>query len=295
MVKETSTPRALLYTWRPKQWTKNSVLFVGLVFSLNLFQPRLVALTVAAFALFCLLSGAIYTINDLVDLEQDRQHPLKRHRPLASGALSPKTALLCAAILVAVALPTSFWLSWRFGLLALAYLGLMVAYSFWLKNLVILDVFAIAGGFVLRVVAGAAVIGVPVSPWLYACTILGALFLGFTKRRHELVLLNEGAPQHRPILQEYTVEFLEGMIAVVTSGIVMAYSLYTFSAENLPPNHAMMLTIPFVLYGIFRYLYLIHLRGAGGSPEEVLLSDRPLLISVALWGLTAIGVLYFFR
>ncbi|MBI3969453.1 MAG: decaprenyl-phosphate phosphoribosyltransferase, partial [Chloroflexi bacterium] len=278
-----------------RQWTKNGVIFVGLIFSRNLFDPRQFATVLAAFVLFCAISSAMYLFNDLADLERDREHPIKRFRPLASGALSQRLARIIACGLLAGALTLSLALQLEFGLFTLLYVGLMFAYNGYLKHQVILDVLTIAGGFVIRAVAGSIVINVPVSPWLYVVTILGALFLGFSKRRHELILLENRATAHRRILQEYTLEFLNQMITIVTASAVMAYSLYTFSADNLPKNHAMMLTIPFLLYGIFRYLYLIHLKNAGGSPEEVLLGDRPLSVNIGLWLLTSVLILYWYR
>jgi len=291
----------LLIAMRPKQWAKNIIIYFGLVFSFNLFHLDLVLRVTIAFCLFCLLSSAIYLINDLRDLKSDQVHPRKRLRPLASGKLKPFHAQAAAAVLLAIALPASFalnpgfTLNPGFGLSALAYVALMVAYSFGLKHVALVDVFVLAGGFVLRAMAGALAIGVPISPWLYLTTGLGALYLGFSKRRHELVLLNDSAGQHRAWLAEYTPELLDEMIAVITASIVMAYSLYTFFGQNLPKNGAMMVTIPFVLYGIFRYLYLIRLKDEGGSPEEILLRDRPILLDVILWGLVSVAVLYGFR
>lgn len=285
----------LLTAMRPKQWTKNGIIFGGLIFAFKLDHPRLVGFSVAAFILFCLLSSATYLINDISDLEHDRKHPLKKRRPLASGLIRPAHAAVAAALLLLVGLPLSLALNPAFALAALAYVVLTLAYSAYLKHIVIVDVFTIAAGFVLRAAAGALAIGVPISPWLYVCTVLGALFLGLTKRRHELLLLNDDAAKHRRILQEYSPYLLDQMIMIVTSTTVVAYSLYTFSADNLPKNHAMMVTIPFVLYGIFRYLYLAHQKDAGGSPEEVLLRDRPLIADILLWGATSIAVLYMFR
>ncbi|MCL4459509.1 MAG: decaprenyl-phosphate phosphoribosyltransferase [Chloroflexi bacterium] len=287
--------KELLLTMRIKQWTKNLIIFFGLIFSLNLSKPSLLLTTVAAFIIFCGLSSAVYITNDLADLEQDRAHPLKRHRPLASGRLSPRTAATTALILILLTLSSAFVLDLWFGLIAAIYLGLMLGYSFVLKHLVLVDVLAIAVGFVLRAAAGAVVIHVPISPWLYVCTVLGALFLGFSKRRHELILLNNAAVNHRPILQEYSPQLLDQIITIVTASTLMAYSLYTFSAENLPKDNSMMLTIPFVLYGAFRYLYLVHIKNAGGSPEEMLLKDKPLLIDVALWLISVIVILYIVR
>ncbi|MBC8264623.1 MAG: decaprenyl-phosphate phosphoribosyltransferase [Anaerolineales bacterium] len=283
----------LLKTMRPKQWPKNVFIFTALVFVEELFTPAPLLKTIAAFFLFCLMSSAVYLINDVVDIEKDRQHPTKRLRPLPSGQLNPSVAIAAGALIPLVTLPLSFRLDFYFGLVALAYFLTMIVYSFILKNIMILDVLTIAAGFVLRAVAGAVVISVPISPWLYVCTTLVALFIGFSRRRHELVLLAENANQHRASLNEYSLPLLDQMIAVVTSATIIAYSLYTFSAPNLPPNHAMMLTIPFVLYGVFRYLYLIHVENKGGTPEEIFLSDLPIIIALGLWGLAVIAVLYF--
>lgn len=284
---------ALIREMRPKQWTKNLLLYAGALFSRRLLDPQAFGRATLAFLLFCALSSAVYILNDWVDLEQDRRHPRKRHRPLASGALPLPVAVAALVLLLLIGVGGSFlWLGTPFGLLALLYLAVMVAYSFWLKHIVILDVFTIAAGFVLRAFAGAVAIPVVISPWLFICTLLLALFLGLGKRRHELVLLEEAAGEHRPILLEYTPQLLDEMMGVVTASVVIAYSLYTFSAENLPENHAMMFTIPFVLYGIFRYLYLVHRRNEGGSPEELLLGDWPLLLDVVLWGLTSMAILY---
>jgi 4-hydroxybenzoate polyprenyltransferase len=247
----------------------------------------------AAFILFCLMSSAVYLINDVVDIEKDRQHPTKRLRPLPSGQLRPSIAIAAGVVIPLITLPLSFLLDRYFGFVALAYLLTMTVYSFVFKNIVILDVLTVAAGFVLRAVAGAVVISVPISPWLYVCTTLVALFIGISRRRHELVLLAENANEHRASLNEYSLPLLDQMTAVVTSATIIAYSLYTFSAPNLPSNHAMMLTIPFVLYGLFRYLYLIHVEGKGGTPEEIFLSDLPMMIALGLWALAVIGVLYF--
>ncbi len=284
---------ALLRTMRPRQWSKNVVVFAPLVFDGKLFEPQHLMRSVLAFVLFCLVSSVVYIINDLADIEKDRQHPRKRTRPLAAGALSPQVALVAAAGLLALALPMAFWLQRTFGLLLTGYLLLNIAYSFYLKNVVIVDVLVVAAGFVLRVAGGVAVVEVErFSPWLYLVITLGSLFLGFGKRRHELVLLEEGAGSHRAILAEYTIPFLDQLIGLVTSTMVIAYSLYTFSAPNLPDNHAMMLTIPLVLYALFRYLYLIHVRGEGGAPDELLLSDKPILLTALTWGLLVVLILY---
>jgi 4-hydroxybenzoate polyprenyltransferase len=292
----------LLKTMRPKQWTKNALVFIGFIFTLNqkwtLFSPTMwdwLARTLIAFVLLCAVSSAVYILNDVLDIENDRAHPVKRNRPLPAGRIKPRQAIAAMLALLGIALPASFFLSPLFGLVVAAYFVLMVAYSAWLKHMVLIDIFTIAGGFVLRAVAGAVVIDVAISPWLFVCTLLGSLFIGFGKRRHELLLLTNGASNHRQILAEYTPDLLEQIITIVISSTIMAYSLYTFSADNLPRNHAMMLTIPFALYGAFRYLYLIHLRNEGGSPEEMLLKDRPILVDIALWGLSVMAIFYFFR
>ena len=285
----------LLKTMRPKQWPKNVFIFTALVFDEKLFTPFLLLKTVAAFILFCLTSSAVYLINDVADIEKDRQHPTKRLRPLPSGQLKPSVAIAAGVLIPLVTLPLSFLLDLYFGFIVLAYLVTMIVYSFVLKNIVILDVLTVATGFVLRVAAGAIVVKVErFSPWLYICTTLVALFISISRRRHELILLAENANEHRASLNEYNLPLLDEMIAVVTSTTVIAYSFYTFSAPNLPPNHAMMLTIPFVLYGLFRYLYLIHVENKGGTPEEIFLSDLPLIIDLGLWGLAVIAILYLF-
>ncbi len=287
--------RNLLVTMRPKQWIKNTFIFTALIFDEKLFRPLLFAKTCAAFFLFCLLSSAVYLINDLVDMEEDRRHPVKRLRPLPSGELSPAVAKAAAALLAVVSLSLSFLLSPSLGLIAVGYLLAMVAYSFALKNVVIVDVLTVAAGFLLRVGAGVVVVVVErFSPWLYICTLLLALFLALGKRRAELSLLGENASEHRSILSEYNPRLLDDMMTIVLSATIVSYSLYTFSAPNLPKNHAMMLTIPLVLYGLFRYLYLIHVKGMGGAPEELVLKDRPLIACILLWGLTVIAVLYLF-
>ncbi|MFQ5614574.1 MAG: decaprenyl-phosphate phosphoribosyltransferase [Anaerolineae bacterium] len=282
----------LLKTMRPKQWTKNLFIFGALIFDGKLLEATPLLMTVFGFALLCLISGTVYVINDLVDLEKDRLHPKKRNRPLASGQISKGAAIVAAVILPAVVLPLGFWLSVGFGLILFGYLGLQIAYSFYLKNVVIVDVLAVAAGFVLRVGAGVSLITVVrFSPWLYVCTTLLALFLVLGKRRQELVLMGDNN-NTRSILEHYNRPFLDQMISIVTASTVMAYSLYTFSAEGLPQNHLMMLTIPFVIYGIFRWLYVIHVQGNGGAPDEVVLQDRPLQISLILWAGAVVLILY---
>ena len=284
---------ALLKAMRPRQWTKNVFVFAGIFFDGRILNtPRLLG-TIAAFVIFCLVSSAIYLINDLADIEKDRLHPAKRNRPLASGALKPLVAQIAAIAIIILALPAAFLLNTQFGWFTLIYTVLMVSYSFVLKNIVIIDVMAVAAGFVLRVFAGTAVAQVTrFSPWLYICTILLALFIAINKRRHEIVLLAEDANNHRASLQEYSKEFLDIMTSLVTSTILASYSFYTFSAPNLPANHSMMLTIPLVLYGVFRYLYLIHVKNLGGAPEDIVLGDKPLLIDLGLWAIISGAVIY---
>ncbi len=288
--------RALLKTMRPKQWTKNAVIFAALVFDHQLWpfnaDPAPTLRAVAGFVLLCLLSSTVYLINDLADIEKDRQHPKKRLRPLASGALKPGVATAAAALMGLAALGLAFWLNGAFGLIGLVYLAANLAYSFRLKHIAIVDVFIVALGYLLRVQAGVALIIVErFSPWLYLCVGLGALFLGFGKRRGELLLMQNGGAT-RKVLDDYSLPFLDEMINLVATATIVAYSLYTFSAENLPANHAMMFTIPFVLYGLFRYLYLIHMKGEGGAPDELVLTDRPLQVTFLLWAASAVLVLY---
>ena len=294
--------KALFLTMRPRQWSKNGVVFVPFIFTLNqawqLFSPemyRLLGLSVLAFVLFCLLSGCVYLINDIADIEKDRLHPTKRNRPLPSGQLPVGVAITAAIVLLALTLSTAFAVRPGFGFICLLYFAINVGYSFVLKHWVIVDVFAVSSGFVLRAIAGALMIDVTISPWLFVVAILLSLVISINKRRNELLLLQEDAVAHRSTLGDYTLELLDEMTAVVTSATVMAYSLYTFSAETLPKNHQMMFTIPFVIYGIFRYLYLVHVKNEGGDPSEMLIKDRPLLVAIALWGLTVIAILSFAR
>jgi 4-hydroxybenzoate polyprenyltransferase len=284
----------LLVSLRPGQWTKNLVVFAGLLFGLRLTEPAAVGAAVAAFAIFCALAGAVYLINDVADRASDARHPIKARRPIASGALAPSIAIGTALVLVAGALASAYWLHPRFGAIASAYVLLLGLYSGPLKHIVIIDVLTIAIGFVLRVAAGAAVIDVPMSHWLLVCTVLLALFLALSKRRHELVLLADGATGHRRILQEYSPYLLDQMIGVVTASTLMAYIFYATSAETAEKfgTSLLSLTIPFPLYGIFRYLYLVHQREGGGSPSEMLLNDRPLLVCVALWGAAVAIIIY---
>jgi 4-hydroxybenzoate polyprenyltransferase len=286
-----SSARYLLISLRPRQWTKNLLVYMAMLFSVgqawHLSEPDswlpLLGRTTATFVLFCLVCSAEYLVNDIRDREIDLLHPRKRLRPIASGRLSVQAAAVAALVLAVVGVAGSFALEPSVGLVVTGYTAMTFAYSYNLKHVVLLDLMLIAAGFVLRAMAGALVIDVPISPWLYAVTALGALFLAINKRRAELALLKEDANQHRPILDEYTPQLLDQMASIVTASTLVAYGLYTFTAEALPGNHSMMLTTPFVLYGIFRYLYLVHVRGEGGSPEEVLLKDMPLILDILLW------------
>jgi 4-hydroxybenzoate polyprenyltransferase len=285
---------ALVRTMRPSQWTKNLILFAGLIFAQQLFVVNSFLKTVLAFGLFCLLSSAIYIINDIQDVERDRAHPLKSKRPIAAGQLSIRAAALAAGGLTLAAIGLSFWLDRELGYTAVLYFLLLWGYSLYLKQLVILDVLAIAIGFVLRAIAGAVVIDVEFSSWLLLCTILLALFLGLSKRRHELILLGDNAHSHRKILQEYSPHLLDQMIGVVTASTLMAYALYTMADETQAKfgTSYMIVTIPFVIYGIFRYLYLIHQKDEGGSPTTILVSDKPILINVLLWAVVSVLLIY---
>jgi 4-hydroxybenzoate polyprenyltransferase len=284
---------AVLLSLRPRQWVKNFFVFAGLIFSQSLFTP-LVWPALAAFAIFCALSGAIYLFNDLADVEKDRLHPTKRRRPIASGALSVPAGAAIGVLTLVGSLVAAYALSGRFGVVATVYAALLTGYSIWLKHVVILDVLTVAIGFVLRAVAGAAAIGVEISGWLVICTILVALFLALGKRRHEYLTLHGDAAAHRPILAEYSESFLDQMVAVVTASTVTAYALYTMSPDTVAKFHTrwLPLTLPFVLYGVFRYLYLLYRRELGGNPSDLLLSDRALLINTVLWMVALLLVVY---
>jgi 4-hydroxybenzoate polyprenyltransferase len=284
----------LLISLRPGQWAKNLLVFAGLLFGLRLFDATAVGRAFAAFGIFCLLSGVVYLINDIADRQTDRQHPHKARRPIASGALPVPAAVTSAGVLAVGALAGAFALGPRFFIVAVSYLGLLALYSGQLKHIVIIDVLTIAIGFVLRAVAGAVAVNVDISHWLLVCTILLALFISLAKRRHELLLLADGAVSHRPILGEYTPYLLDQMIAVVTASTLISYVFYTISPETEQKfgTHWLGLTVPFPLYGIFRYLYLVHQREGGGSPADLLLTDRPLLICVTLWVLSVVLIIY---
>jgi 4-hydroxybenzoate polyprenyltransferase len=287
-------PTSLLLSLRPEQWTKNLLVFAALIFSEKLLDPASVRAATAAFGIFCVLSSVVYLINDVADRESDRQHPLKRLRPIAAGEVPVNVAIATAMVLGAVALGAAFILAPTFGIVAAVYLALMVAYSGPLKHIVIVDVLTISIGFVLRALGGAAAIHVDISHWLFVCTILGAMFISLAKRRHELVLLADGAIGHRKILGEYSAYLLDQMIAIVAAATLLSYILYTISPETVQKfgTTALELTIPFPLYGIFRYLYLVHKREGGGSPADLLLQDRPLLACVVLWVAAAVLIIY---
>ncbi|MCS7060838.1 MAG: decaprenyl-phosphate phosphoribosyltransferase [Anaerolineae bacterium] len=284
--------RGLWRAMRPRQWTKNAFVFAALVFDNKLFTAHYLLDTVLGFAIFCFLSSAVYLINDVADAPADRSHPTKRNRPIARGDVSPAFALVFAGVLVLIASSAAFVLDVDFGWIGLGYFALMVAYTFRLKHVVILDVLVIAAGFVLRVAGGAVLVdAVRFSPWMYVCMMLLSLLLGFGKRRQEIVELN-GRNSTRAILNEYNRPLLDQIIGIVTAATIVSYALYTFSAPQLPRNHTMMLTIPFVLYGLFRYLYLVHVRGEGGAPDELVLADRPMQAALGLWALAVMLVLY---
>ena len=293
-VRRRSVAASLLRSLRPNQWTKNLFVFAGLIFAERLFDLGAAAKATAAFGVFCVLSGVVYLINDVQDREADRRHPIKMRRPIASGELPVRIAVAAAAILGGSALAAAFFVNGLFGVLAASYLGLLMLYSVALKHVVIIDVLTIAIGFVLRTAAGAVAISVAISPWLYIMMILLALFLALTKRRHELVLLADRATGHRRILEEYSPYLLDQMIAVVTASTIVGYAFYTVSPDTIAKfqTDTLGLTLPFPLYGIFRYLYLVHRKEGGGSPAEMLLNDRPLLICVALWVAAVAIIIY---
>jgi 4-hydroxybenzoate polyprenyltransferase len=294
---------SLLLSLRPAQWTKNLIIFGPLLLGQRLRDGRYVGTlldghavlaSIAAFVIFCALSGVVYLLNDVADRDADARHPIKRHRPIASGAVTVSAALTTAAILGVAALGAAFWLRPAFGLLGAGYVALLALYSGPLKHVVIIDVLTIAIGFVLRAAAGAVVIGVAISHWLLILTILLALFLALSKRRHELVLLADEATSHRRILQEYSPYLLDQMISVVTASTLLAYAFYTVSPETVQKfgSDRLVWTLPFPLYGIFRYLYLVHQKEGGGSPAEMLVTDRPLLVCVALWVMVLTAIIY---
>ena len=283
--------KALFKTMRPRQWTKNAFLFAALVFDGKLFHLTDFLRTLAGFGLFCLISSAVYIFNDLQDVESDRQHPVKKNRPIASGKLPVPVAVVTGIVLVLFTLMAGYLLAGQFALTLLVYFAMMLAYSKWLKRVLILDVLILAAGFVLRVHAGTNLIVVErFSPWLYVLMTLLALYLGFGKRRAELALLAQAAGEHRQVFDAYTIPLLDQFITIVSGTTIVAYSLYTFFRPGAPES--LMLTIPFVVYAIFRYLFLVQVKKIGGEPEEILLTDRPLQLSIMLWGLAVLVVFY---
>jgi 4-hydroxybenzoate polyprenyltransferase len=287
----------LLKETRPKQWTKNGFIFAALVFDRQLFIWASLKRTLLAFVLFCLISSSVYIINDIMDVNADRNHPIKKNRPIAAGKLPIPVALTAAIVMIAISLSGAYFLSLELAIIAAVYLLMNLAYSRWLKHIPLIDVLIIAAGFVLRVAAGVSVIHVQrFSPWLYVVMTLLALYIGFGKRRAEMTVLGiESQGAHRKVLDGYSITLIDQLITIVSSTTIIAYSLYTFSAPNLPENHSMMLTIPFVLYGIFRYLYLIEIKHAGGEPEELLLKDRPLQVTILLWAVAIFIIFYIFK
>ncbi len=284
----------LILALRPKQWSKNIVVFVALVFSQNIFSSAKLLQTLAAFGLFCLLSGGAYILNDIADIASDRRHPEKSKRPISSGALSISRAWIAFVVISVAAIVLAFLTDLQFGLTAMAYLVVQLAYSLWLKHLVIIDIFCIASSFFLRVMAGALVIDVSVSSWLLVCTFFVSLFIALCKRRHEMLLLEERAADHRKVLGTYDMLLLDQMISVVTASSVVAYSVYTLSSETVSRFGTTNLkyTIPFVLYGIYRYLYLVYCKRQGGSPEAILLTDVPMIVNLIGYSIVVLIVLY---
>lgn len=287
--------KALLITMRPKQWLKNILIYTALVFDGQLNNVDAILKTTLGFVLFCLISGTVYIINDLADVEADRKHPRKCQRPIPSGQLPVSLAYAAVAIILVISVPLAYFLSSGFFIVLLGYFLLNLLYSKWLKHYAIIDVMILASFYLLRVVGGLTIIEVArFSPWLYVVTSLLALYIGFGKRRAELALLSNDASNHRRVLEGYTIPLLDQYITIVSGMTIVAYSLYTFSAPNLPSNHAMMLTIPFAIYGIFRYMYIVQMKQGGGAPEEELFADHPLQIDIVLWGISVLAVLYFF-
>lgn len=285
---------AIVRSMRPKQWVKNLLVFAPLIFSQNLFNAIKLLETFAGFIAFCLVSGAVYIINDILDRENDRSHPKKKFRPIAAGEINVGTAGIAAVLAVVLGIGGGFVLTLRFGLLILSYFILQLAYSLYLKKIVVLDVMVVATGFAIRAISGTFLVQVQISPWLFVCAILLALFLALAKRRHELLYLEGGGISHRSVLGKYSETLLDQMIAVATSSTVIAYCLYTIAPETVHKfkTHNLILTVPFVLYGIYRYLYLVYRKEEGGAPEKVLFTDVPLIIDIVLWLLSVVAVLY---
>jgi 4-hydroxybenzoate polyprenyltransferase len=283
---------AIVRELRPKQWLKNGLLFFGIVYALELFNVPLLMRAAAGFVAFCCISSAGYVLNDLRDVELDRRHPTKRYRPIAAGLISPAAALAIGGALLVVGFAIALAIGPAFAVVCLAYVAITASYSLWLKHIVLLDIFAIAAGFVIRAIAGAVVIDVPISSWLYLCTLMGSLVIALGKRRSEVSQALEQPQSTRPALADYSVGFLDLLTVMAATASVMAYALYTFFAESMARTHAMILTIPIVLYGVFRYLYLVQIKGLGESPEELLLHDRGLGAAVAIFMLVTASILY---
>lgn len=279
---------------RPEQWIKNFFVFTALLFSKNLLNPSKDIEAIIGFIIFCMITGCAYMINDLVDLEKDKLHPAKSRRPLASGKLKKNSAVKIIVLVCLASLFFAFYMNILFGIIVLAYFLLNIGYSIYLKNIVIIDVVSIAAGFVFRVLGGAVIISVVASQWLILCTILLSLFLGFSKRRHELILLEDNATSHRKVLEHYSPYFLDQMIAVVTASTLICYALYTMSKDTIEKlgTSKLIYTIPFVLYGIFRYLYLVHQKEEGGSPTEIMFTDKPMIINICLWVISSVVFIY---
>ena len=294
-------PKYLLLAMRPKQWIKNVFVFAGIVFANEIMLNNInnIMRVVAAFVIWCIVASSVYLINDLVDIEKDRLHPKKRYRPLASGHLAPSAAITATLVFLGITLPFAWLLSIKLALVLIFYVLMQLAYSFRLKHVVILDVFIIAAGFVLRTISGAVVLNITISAWLLICTGLLALFLALAKRRHELVLLESGSGSRRRVLDDYSTELVQEMMSIITASTIIAYILYTLSPSNphIPtsPFPLMLITVPFVIYAIFRYLYLVYKKDEGGSTEELLLKDWPMLVDIMLWGITVLTILYVYR
>lgn len=284
-------PLRYLALMRPRQWTKNLLVFAALIFSVRQADLNMLGQAFIGFILFCLVSSCVYVLNDYVDRDRDRLHPEKKHRPLASGAIHPQTALLFGFVLLASCLVAAFRFQYAFGFVLSVYFCMNVLYSLRLKHVVIIDLLIVASGFVLRAVGGGLVIGVPLTPWFLICTMLLALFLAIGKRRHELVLMQNGSGSHRKVLDSYSMEMLNQMSGIVTTATIMSYALFTFTSGH---TIQLMWTLIFVLYGIFRYLYLIHMEGKGGRPEKLLLEDKHILATVVLYGFSVVCILVFF-
>ncbi len=285
---------AIVRSMRPKQWVKNVLVFAGVIFSYNLLDLTSVLRSGVAFVVFCLLSGAVYIINDVIDRENDRRHPRKKNRPIASGQIGPRPAVAAAVVIAGIALAGAVLLGWQFALVGACYFAMQLAYSLKLKQVVVLDVMIVAAGFALRAIAGTVVVNVAISSWLFVCTILLALFIAVAKRRHELMFLEGGGISHRSVLGKYSERLLDQMIAVATSATVITYCLYTIAPETVAKfgSSNLIFTFPFVLYGVYRYLYLVYRRDMGGAPEKVLLTDPPLIVDILLYIASVVVILY---